>query len=88
MKKNADAKHEEIQSGMVETNKRRKQIATQLKQKEEELEELKRVCLYFFFELLIRLLSVFSYRPCLFAGSCEKSKRNRRMRSENQSLPE
>lgn len=43
MKKNADSKYEEIQSGMHETNKRRKQIANQLKKKEEELEELKRV---------------------------------------------
>lgn len=71
MKKNADAKHEEIQSGMVETNKRRKQIAIQLKQKEEELEELKRVCLHFF-RFSSRLISVFSYRLCLFAGSGEK----------------
>lgn len=43
MKKNADSKYEEIQSGMTETNKRRKQITAQLKKKEEELEELKRV---------------------------------------------
>lgn len=43
MKKNADSKYEEIQSGMHETNKRRKQIANQLKKKEEDLEELKRV---------------------------------------------
>lgn len=43
LKKNADSKYEEIQSGMTETNKRRKQITNQLKKKEEELEELKRV---------------------------------------------
>lgn len=51
MKKNADSKYEEIQSGMTETNKRRKQIANQLKKKEEELEELKRVILQNFLSL-------------------------------------
>lgn len=43
MQKNADSKYDEIQSAMTETNKRRKQITVQLKKKEEELEELKRV---------------------------------------------
>lgn len=47
MKKNADSKYEEIQSSMTETNKRRKQIINQLKKKEEELEELKRVIWHF-----------------------------------------
>lgn len=52
MKKNAESKYEEIQSGMTETNKRRKQIANQLKKKEEELEELKRVIWQFFLLIL------------------------------------
>lgn len=43
MKKNAQSKYDEIQSAMDETNKRRKQIGTQLKKKEVELEDLKRV---------------------------------------------
>lgn len=43
MRKNALAKHDEIHSTMTETNKRRKQIAGQLKKKQEELEELKKV---------------------------------------------
>lgn len=43
MKKNALAKHDEIHSTMTETNKRRKQIGNQLKKKEEELEELRKV---------------------------------------------
>lgn len=43
MKKNAQSKHDEIQSSMTETNKRRKQITAQLKKKETELEDLKRL---------------------------------------------
>lgn len=43
MKKNAESKYEEIQSGMQETNKRRKQIKGQLEKKIHDLEELKRV---------------------------------------------
>lgn len=46
MKKNANAKHDEIHSTMTETNKRRKQITNQLKKKEEELEELKKVSIF------------------------------------------
>lgn len=41
MKKNAQGKYDEIQSAMDVTNKRRKQIGTQLKKKENELEELR-----------------------------------------------
>lgn len=42
-KKNAAAKHEEIQLNMLETNKRRKQMNKQLAKNEESLKELQQV---------------------------------------------